>query len=337
MNPNLNNINGNPPNVPVNPEGNPANLPAQPIQEVPVQQVLPDPQNIIIPLDVPPGIPPVELTLLQEISIEPFTLEKAIRVFEELRNQDFMFFSYIEDHDQTQDLLSLIRYVIDNYPDDIFSKKDFLDQIQGLLNTNEPSDPSQFSLLGTDILRSFFQRVDCLKVMDQQAWENYFENAFLDCIDSLFEVSLGEETQPHRNTSCRDKVKLFLILFGTNKDYCEKVFGEIYDKNQDNEIFKQLFAQSGKSEEEFKSYLKEELFGDSTLFYAYTPGCTNAKSYNELLDEKAKGLPHPFFSHRNVKSARNVASKIIEIDYTTSNDDGKPTEGKKEEKEESSE
>ncbi len=337
MNLSPNNINGSLPHVPVTLEGNPANPPVQPIQEVPVQQVLPDIENPVIPVEVPAGISPIGPTWLEEISTEPFTLEKAIKVFEELRDIDPISLSFGENQAWHQNLLNLIQYVINNYPEDILSNEAFLGKIRGLLNTNEPCDPSQFSLLGTDILLSFFQRVDCLEIMNQQAWENYFENAFLDCIDYLLEVSLGEETQPHRGTFCGDKVKLFLILFGANKDYCEKVFGEIYDKNKDDQKFKELFAQSEKSEEEFKSYLKEEIFGSNTLFYAWTKGCNNAKSYNEFLDEKAKGLPHPFFSHRNVKSARNIAPQIIEVNHTTSNDDGKPTEGKKEEKKESSE
>ena len=78
MNLSPNNINGSLPHVPVNLEGNPANPPVQSIQEVPVQQVLPDIENPVIPVEVPAGISPIGPTWLEEISTETFTLEKAI-------------------------------------------------------------------------------------------------------------------------------------------------------------------------------------------------------------------------------------------------------------------
>ncbi len=207
------------------------------------------------------------------------------------------------------------------------------------------------------------------------------------------------------------------------------LFDQTYCKNQDTEIFKELFAKSEKTEEEFKIYLKNKLFGSNILFYIGVTEWTTSKlkNYYDFLDEKSKGLPHPFLCHRNVKSARNVAPQTneaekleefckkqgvdehlwelirlldslrspnadvedikrqikdlfkelfgqnkdiaqelmninqnflnlygsilfneqdvrdvvedlkIEVNHTTSNDDGKPTEGKKEEKKESSE
>lgn len=340
MNPNLNNINGNPPNVPVNPEGNPANLPAQPIQEVPVQQVLPDLEDPVIPVEVPAGINPIEPTwlytsigsaLLEKISTEPFTLEKAIEVFDVFEKSNLTYLM-LDRMNNESNLIECVKYVINNYPHDIINDESFLDIIRVLLSLRKHQEPSRFCLLHTNDLLSFFRKVSPLALMEEKKWKKYFEDVFLDCI----EFSLGKKEDHYS-----DRIKLFLILFGENKDYCEMLFDQTYCKNQDIVIFKELFAKSEKTEEEFKIYLKNKLFGSNILFYLGISGDVNLKpkNYYEFLDEKSKGLHHPFLCHHSlkVKSAKNVASKIIEIDYTTSNDDGKPTEGKKEEKEESSE
>lgn len=307
MNLNSNKINGNPAHAPVNPPNNPANLLVEPLlQTVSIQQVLPASQNTIIPVNVPSGIFPSNSIFLDEISKKPFTSEKAVGVFKKFEDLDSRYLVYDLANTDAQDLLKCIQYVIDNYPVEVIYDESFLRVIIELLGINDDGKSSKIALLHTDILCSFFEKFHPSMIMDQKKWEKYFKDGFLSCLDYLLNQSDDLVNCIEVFYFCR--IKLFLILFGEDQEYCETLFDETYDESKNNNDLVQLFQKSSKSREEFKLYLKKELFGSVTLFYPWSIGCTNAKNYYDFLKEKTKGLPHPFISFHStgLKSARNV-------------------------------